>query len=89
MIFVRSWDCSWATYKDDVRIWKGEKEYAFYFGKSNWCERMIYKVLNENNACKKIDDNDIKEYVSNGGEIKREIKREIVQAMGKRIKKNI
>lgn len=39
---------------------------------------MIYKVFNENNACKKIDDNDIEEYVSNGGEISREI----VQAMG-------
>lgn len=40
---------------------------------------MIYKVLNENNACKKIDDNALSAFVNNGGEIKREI----VQAMGK------
>lgn len=40
---------------------------------------MIYRVLDENNACKKIDDSDIIAYVDTGGEIKREI----VQAMGK------
>ena len=40
---------------------------------------MIYRVVNENNVYKIIDDSAIAEYISNGGEIKREI----VQAMGK------
>lgn len=39
----------------------------------------IYIVVNENNVYKIIDDSAIAEYISNGGEIKREI----VQAMGK------